>query len=278
MRRGFLLAAAAALAVLAAPGARAQAPAPNAPAAPAAPVVNNTETFEIGLSTDRIGIDSAFTGTRLVIFGALDNVDSRILREQRYDIVVVLVGPRRPVVVREKESFFGLWLNRGSEAFNAAPMSYALASSRPLGDIAPGTVLERLGLGIDNLRLQIDPDGEEVDRTNRDRYAEALRRVNRSTGLYNQSSGTIEFVSSTLFRAELSLPADLPTGQHTARAFLFRQGALIREDSETLFVVKTGFESVLSTFALRQGYLYGVAAVLLAIVTGWFGRIIFKRD
>ena len=294
----------------------------------------SNESFEIGLSTDQIGITSDFTGTRLVVFGALDNADAKLLRQQRYDIVVALVGPRRGVVVREKERTLGLWINRGSESFNSVPASYALASTRPLGDITREGLRVSLSMGIEDMRLNSgpalapngekslppqDPAGPNVSleepsasptepgapgeaaatgtasdpastakappldealgtKANRDRYATALRRIRESTGLYNQSFGSVEFVSPTLFRADLRLPADLPVGQHTVRAYLFRSGVFIRERSEPLIVIKTGFESVVDDFATRYGFLYGLFAVALAIFTGWFGRIVFKRD
>ncbi|MCE7029384.1 TIGR02186 family protein [Jiella avicenniae] len=272
------------------------------------------ETFEIGLSTSTISISSDFTGARLVVFGALDNADAKLLRQQRYDIVVVLVGPRSPAVVREKERTFGLWINRGSETFDAVPGSYALAATRPLADIARQELRQRLSLGIADLRLdsgattgafgQPAPDkpeeakgqvnislaerrakaAQDIGGTSADAavtvddYAEALKRIRRAKGLYNQSVGTVQFVSPTLFRADLNLPADLPTGTHMARAYLFRSGVFIRESSEPLFVRKSGFESYIDDMATRYGVFYGMAAVLLAIFTGWFGRLVFKRD
>jgi len=255
------------------------------------------ETFEIGLSTDRIGITSDFSGTRLVIFGALDNADARILRQQRYDIVVSLVGPRQPVVVRKKERTLGLWINRGSETFNIAPASYALASTRPLSDITRESFRVSLSMGIDDLRLSTNEGGKshvflkpetleipapaDEDPTlvpNRDEYATALRRIRRERGLYNQTIGSVEFVSATLFRADLQLPADLPVGNHTVRAFLFRNGIFIRQSSEPLLVSKIGFEALVDNFARNHAFLYGLFAVALAIFMGWFGRVVFKRD
>jgi len=273
------------------------------------------ESFEIGLSTDTIAISSDFTGARLVVFGALDNADARLLRQQRYDIVVVLVGPRRPVVVRQKERTLGVWVNRGSETFNSVPGSYALAATRPLSDITRREFRRRLSLGIQDIRLNsaaapapagqptIDKPGvaeqprapslvtetepgsagdeppvQSLEPDETDVYAAALRRLRERSGLFNQSVGSVEFVSPTLFRADLQLPAGLPTGQHLARAYLFKSGVFIRESSEPLWVVKTGFESMISDFATHYAVIYGFAAVALAIFTGWFGRVVFKRD
>ncbi|WP_342453075.1 TIGR02186 family protein [Jiella mangrovi] len=275
---------------------------------------DGNESFEIGLSTDTISITSDFTGARLVVFGALDNADAKLLRQQRYDIVVVLIGPRRPVVVREKERTFGLWINRGSETFDSVPASYALAATRPLADIARKELRSRLSLGINDLQLQSSPppgpagqpaidqpskpaqDQPNISLAERraqaaaepkvaspvaarvDGYVEALKRIREEKGLYNQTVGTVQFVSPTLFRADLHLPADLPTGTHITRAYLFRGGVFIRESSEPLYVRKSGFENFIDDMATRYGILYGISAVLLAIFTGWFGRLIFKRD
>ncbi|WP_231081822.1 TIGR02186 family protein [Jiella flava] len=282
--------------------------------APARAQDSSREGFEIGLSTNKISIGSDFSGARLVVFGALDNADAKLLRQQRYDIVVVLVGPRQPAVVREKKRTFGLWINRGSETFTSVPTSYSLAATRPLADVTRPELRERLSLGIKDLQLDnppppgpaglsaVDlPAGEKRAQANislkerraksesgaatlplpsrpADQYAQALKRIRESKGLYNQTVGSVSFVSPTLFRADLQLPADLPTGTHVARAYLFRSGVFIREASEPLRVVKSGIESWIDNFATDHGVLYGISAVILAIFTGWFGRLVFKRD
>lgn len=236
----------------------------------------SAETFEIGLSTNRIAITSDFNGARLVVFGAVDSPNGPIMRQGGYDIIVALQGPRRPVVVRKKERVLGLWVNRGSESFETAPISYALASTRRLFDIARPAILAQLSVGVDQLRLGFDRG--QWAAPERGDYAEALRRIKTRAGLYSQTVGTIEFVSPTLFRANLHLPADLPVGRHLARAFLFHNGVFVREQSETLEVVKSGFENYIFEFATQHGLLYGFLAVGIAIFSGWFGRLIFRRD
>jgi uncharacterized protein (TIGR02186 family) len=233
-----------------------------------------TETFEIGLSTDAIAVGTNFAGSQLVVFGALDNADQRILRQGRYDIVVVLEGPRRPLVVRERDRFLGIWINRGAERFGAVPESYSLSATRPLRDIAPREVMQQLSVGVSNLAFnRVEPGDEE-----REEYVAALNRLRRDAGLYRESYGSIQFVSPTLFRATISLPPDLPVGRHTVRAFLFREGGFVQGRNEDLIVRKTGFENNISVYAANNGLAYGVVAVLLAFAVGWFGRILFKRD
>ena len=237
------------------------------------PARAQTETFEIGLSTDSLAVGTNFAGAQLVVFGVLENADQRTLRQGRYDIVVVLEGPLRPVVVRERERFLGIWINRGAERFDAVPESYSLSATRPLRDIATRERMQQLSLGAANLpfsREQGDPERQE--------YGAALLRLRRETGLYADSIGSIEFVSGTLFRASLVLPPDIPVGRHTVRAFLFREGTFIHGRTETLWVRKTGFENSISIYAANNGLAYGIVAVLLAFAVGWLGRILFKRD
>ncbi len=69
----------------------------------AQPSPNRPKSIQIGLSTDRVRITADFSGADLTIFGSLENADPLINRQGRYDVIVVLEGPARPVVVRRKD-------------------------------------------------------------------------------------------------------------------------------------------------------------------------------
>src|SRR5690242_4968038 len=75
----------------------------------------NPETIQIGLSTDRVAITADFSGADLTIFGSVENADPLVSRQGRYDVIVVLEGPARPVVVRRKDRVLGMWINMDSE-------------------------------------------------------------------------------------------------------------------------------------------------------------------
>ena len=70
----------------------------------------------------------------------------------------------------------------------------------------------------------------------------------------------------------------MPIGTHKARAFLFRNGQFIRESSAQLSILKSGFEQWIYRAARLHGFFYGLGAVAIAMVTGWLGRIVFRRD
>ncbi|RUZ47378.1 TIGR02186 family protein, partial [Mesorhizobium sp. M7A.F.Ca.US.007.01.1.1] len=106
-----------------------------AAAVPAKAQVPLTEGIQIGLSTDNVSITAGFSGADLTIFGSLENPDPLVARQGRYDVIVVLEGPPKPVVVRRKDRVLGVWVNLDSETFENVPVSYSVATTRPLQDI-----------------------------------------------------------------------------------------------------------------------------------------------
>ena len=59
---------------------------------------------------------------------------------------------------------------------------------------------------------------------------------------------------------------------------LFKKKEGAEETAAPLVILKSGFEQSIYRFAHQNSMLYGIFAVLLAVVTGWLGRIVFKRD
>jgi len=123
-------------------------------ASPGAAQTPPTEGIQIGLSTDAVSITAGFSGADLTIFGSLENPDPLVARQGRYDVIVVLEGPPRPVVVRRKDRVLGVWMNLESETFENVPVSYSVATTRPLQDITEPNSYKQLSLGASNLYMQ----------------------------------------------------------------------------------------------------------------------------
>lgn len=241
-----------------------------------APENTNPETIQIGLSTDRVYITSDFSGADLTIFGALDYADPLLARQGRYDVIVVLEGPARPVVVRRKSRVLGMWINTWSETFIDVPVSYSVATTRVWQDITGPESYRQMALGADYIALI--PENREGDPATLVDFTAALRERKKSTGLYSERVGGVQFLSQSLFRATLHLAPNVPVGTHRARAFLFKNGVFIKESSAQLAILKAGFEQRVHRAAQEHGLLYGLAAVFLAVLTGWIGRLVFRRD
>ena len=235
-----------------------------------------TETIQIGLSTDRITITSDFSGADLTIFGAVDSADPQVSRQGGYDVIVVLEGPAEPIVVWKRSRILGVWVNSHSETFVNIPISYSVSTTRVFQDITSTTSYKQLSLGVQNIYLE--PKQRREKPATIAEFTAALRDRKLATGLYRERIGGVQFLSSTLFRATVDLPPNVPVGTHKARAFLFKNGEFIKETSANLAIVKAGFEQSVYEAAHDYSFYYGIFAVLLAMLTGWVGRIVFRRD
>jgi uncharacterized protein (TIGR02186 family) len=226
-----------------------------------------------GLSTDLIQITSNFNGTDIVLFGAIESM-GEIAANKDQDLVIVIRGPAVDMTVRRKERIFGIWLNREQIQLTGMPGYYFLASTRPIDDIATLPALQRFRLGTANLEANVrgaaSPEEAAAFR------AAAVRDLKREH-LYWESPTGIEFLSRTLFRAQIPIPAAVPPGEYRAEVFLFRGGAVVSAQSSPLFVDKSGFERQVYNYAYQASFAYGFVTVIMALAFGWAGFAIFRR-
>lgn len=234
------------------------------------------ERVEIGISTSEIAIASDFTGADITVFGAIDGADDLLLATGAYDVIVALEGPRQWTTVRRKERVFGIWINRHSFLFEPIPASYSMSSTRPLTDISQPIDLANHDIGINNIRLV--PSGSVGDGSRLNEFREALRRIKQSNGLYQRDPSGVRFISKSLFRASVRLPASIPVGLHKVRAVLYKNGEYVMETDIPLRVTKTGLEQFIFNLAHQYSLVYGFLAVALALFTGWLGNVIFRKD
>lgn len=235
------------------------------------------EGLEIGASSSEIAITSDFRGADLTIFGAITNPDELLLAIGQYDIVVTLEGPRDYATVRRKERVLGIWMNTQAMTFEQVPESYSIASTRQLNDLdhqAPS--FNNIGVGIEHLPL--NPTGYIPNSGLISDFREAYRRQKLNSGLYQRDTSGVRFVSSSLFRASLRLPANVPDGVHMVHAYLFKSGDLIFQREMPLRVVKTGLEQAITDAAHNEPIGYGLVCILIAIVTGWGASLVFRKD
>lgn len=229
-----------------------------APPAEAAPVVAD-------LSKYVVSIDSGFTGTDVLLYGATD---------EEGDLVIVVRGPSENVVVRRKDRVAGIWMNRDNVEFEDAPAYYMVASSRPLDEIAQLNFRSLHQIGLDALRLTSAadrPDDEIVP------FREALIRNRVRDGLYIDGFGTVKFLSNRLFSTPVRFPANVPEGSYRAEVFLIRDGKVISAEATPLFINKSGFQWEINHYAHAQPELYGLGAILVALFAGWIAATAFRK-
>jgi len=234
------------------------------------------ETIEADISTRDIPVGDNFSGTRVVVFGTIENSRQTTPDQALYDVAVVIVGPQEELTARRKADVAGLWVNTAAYNFKNVPSYYTVLSTRPIKDIAPRPLLLQLGIGFDNLRLV--PDGGAGAKDAAD-FREAVLRVKTQQGLYRQDPQGVAFIGRSLFRGSVDLPANAPVGEFNAWIYLFRGGELAGPPYKTkLDLRREGFERTVYNFAFGHPFLYGLLSVLMALVAGFVATLIFTRN
>ncbi len=252
------------------PPARARAPLAEAP----------VEKVEADVSTRSVEVTTDFTGHEILVFGAIDNSQQPSDEGGYYDVVVVVEGTPLPVVVRRKSDVAGVWVNTSSVIFASVPSYYAIASTKPVEEIAGPQVLERHAIGFAHIKMTPAP-GYRWSYSDYElaAFKAAVIRLKQKEGLYVvQAKDGVTFTGRSLFRSTITLPANVPVGPLVARTYLFRDGEVLSAHIARVTLERRGIERVVHNFAFRYPVSYGVIAVILSALLGLLASTFFRRD
>jgi uncharacterized protein (TIGR02186 family) len=228
----------------------------------------SAEDLVSGISQDIIQITSSYTGTDIVVFGAIERPQGTAGR----DIVVVVRGPDETMTVRRRDRVAGVWVNRDAAQFEGLPAYYYLASTEPVSRIASREALTRYGIGLQSLTPSAVGSHHDPEP-----FRQAAIRYHQRAGLYAENPGSIDFLSETLFRTRVPVPAGVVRGQYNVEVYLFRDGEVVSAQSTPLFVDATGLERRLFNMAHDAPLSYGLACVFMAMLLGWISSVLFRR-
>jgi uncharacterized protein (TIGR02186 family) len=235
-------------------------PAATGAAAQDAPLVADLSDRDIEVST-------GFTGADLLVFGATDAA----IGPGGDEILVVVRGPTRPVVVRRKVPVLGvIWVNGPYARFSGVPGFYAIAGTRPAWQILPEQERQSNGLGLDALPLT--STGARSPN-----FRAALLDLEKDSGLWLEDAARVEIGANRLFHVRVPLPAAVPTGEYRVEVLLVRSRRIHARQELEFRVDRVGVADRIASVAQAQPLVYGVVCVLLAAFAGWFGSVLFRR-
>lgn len=213
------------------------------------------------ISQNAIEIRSSFNGTQLLIFGA---------RNVPGELAIVVRGPAANVQLRRKERIAGMWMHMDQHKYAALPLFYALASTRPLEEVAPPTLLQTLGLGEDHVIRASNRTADAV-------FDQAIADTLISKRWWQAPAAKITYFGESLFKARLDLPDTLPRGNYTAEVYLFDRNRLLGFQTIPLIAYKTGMDARIYDAAHQNAVWYGMICVLMALFGGWLAHRLFHK-
>ncbi|MFZ8864894.1 MAG: TIGR02186 family protein [Rickettsiales bacterium] len=226
---------------------------------------SNAKPLDSDLSQNQILIDARFQGQKIFLFGARNLVG---------EILVIVRGPKKNFIVRKKEKFAGIWLNKKQMKFYDINSFYDFYASFPLNNINNEILLQNLNIGIENLTFNYKGEAyleELLD------FKNAIIAERNNQELYSNSPKQISFMGDTLFKTNLIFPKKIPYGIYNIEIYLINENKISGIQTIPLEVKKTGFEALIYNLAHEHSLLYGIICVLAAIIAGWFASLIFWK-
>jgi uncharacterized protein (TIGR02186 family) len=224
------------------------------------------------LSQSNVSITSGFHGTELLLFGAVDGLETD-------DIIVVVSGPPTDVAQRRKAQVGGIWINVETNIWKDAPSLYQILATRPLAEIANADILAQLQIGADQLQLQLEPEKPQpsAEKPDAARFLQSFARNMASTGLWPADVGSVKLTDGALFRADVQLPANVISGIYDVRILQFRDGVVLSESETNIYIKKGGLSAMIYNFAHDYSLFYGLFAIAFAVAAGWLAAVAFRR-
>jgi len=249
------------------------------PAAEAAP-----SRLVADLSDSHVDITSSYHGTELILFGAYEGVPGD-------DLVLIVEGPASDIVQRRKEKKAGIWVNVETLVWQQAPSFYHMFATDDLAVIAGADALKAAQVGPLSTGLMLVAGKAEggnghgggaltdmgAATAGTPAQEAGLARNMNNNGLWRLQPALISTQQDMLFRAQLSLPSNVPTGDYLVRVLHFRNGVAISEKTTDMNIKKAGLSALIYRFAHEYSLFYGLFAIVFAVASGWLAAAAFRR-
>jgi hypothetical protein len=220
------------------------------PAFAASPV---TMTMRPNLVT----IGTGYNGTRVTVTGEVPQGTSAVIR---------LLGEPRSKTFKKKGKALGLlWMNLGAVEIKGVPDVFLVGT-----DGSSRVDWEHSDLAFRSVK------GDTEDWI----YDEFIKLMEQD-GFYQVENGVIQYTGEEdgmrSFRAELAIPSAMHQGVYRVEVLAVKDGKIADMAAEELHTKLTGLPAFLSKLAFDHSLLYGVAAVIIAILAGLLMSLIFKE-
>lgn len=237
---------------------------------PVLPSSGQAENLSLAISDPVIRLNPNYAGASIALFGRFDEQSP----DASYDVSVTVLGPARARVVNHVgRNALGMVVTTRRVYYDRLPTLAHLLTNRPLDRFARDqTARQNLLRPIDLIadsRQGEAPDGGVFDLE--------LQRDLVERGEYGVNNHGVTFIAPGFFSARLQLPTSILSGPYLARVVLFRDGEVVDSAKQAFVVQVAGFGSRLTDMARRTPPHYAALVVIVALVTGWLGGMIFRR-
>jgi uncharacterized protein (TIGR02186 family) len=227
---------------------------------------------QLHVAPNEVKMGLSYNGAKVSITGKIPSDSEALVR---------VIGQPEHQKLKKKGRVLGLlWMNMEAVKIDNVPSVFLLYPSAALAEGAqrrPGQ-WQRLGLGFEALkeRVEIRPSGED-----REALFHEFVKLKEEAGLYGTVRDAVRYEDEKgdglkSFTCVADLPSNLAQGEYVIEAVAVKDGAIVAQGTVPIDAAEAGVTARLSSLAFHHGTLYGVLAVLVALLAGSFTGVIFK--
>lgn len=221
------------------------------------------------VAPDNISINLMYNGAELAITGVSDPAD---------DLLVKISSATGDVHLKYKGKASGLvWMKMGGMEFKNVPNVYMLFTTGQVNNLLDENSRAANVIGYDAIQAGSSmerSDGVEVE----EKWFDEFLKFKKAEKLYNVQEETIvrKEGGAGEFSLAVDWPFQAPPATYTVEVFAVRDGQIVDRASAPITVAQTGIVKQLSGLAFNNAAVYGVLAVIIAMVAGFAVGAIFK--
>ncbi len=214
-----------------------------------------------------VSIGAFFNGQTVTVSGAVPAGAQAVLE-------VMGASSEEPLMRKGRRG--GLWMNVGEILVHDAPSLYlVMSTAKELLTQAPATAT----WGYQALEGRLTFTGS-IEPTEREKFMSQFLQLKESEQLYAAWPGALQLKAGAGGEGQVTgrftLPTNTRPGTYKVSLSVIQDGRVVSQTSADLTVALTGFPALLASLAYQHGAVYGVLAVIIAIVTGFAMGFLFK--
>ena len=215
----------------------------------------------VKLTPDRIEMATFYDGAELRIEG---------MAAEGTQVVIVLKGPEVEEVFNKKGRLGPIWVNSGKVHISGIPSLFLSFSPRPVEELLSREAIDQYQLDETAIRNQMKVEPSQQDQ---EKVRANYLSLKTQQGIYRVVSDGIKMGAPTQggapFTLDLRWPKKAPPAHYVVHVYECKDNQVLRQSTVPLSVEEVGFPAKMAYLAKDRAVLYGIIAVIVAMVAGF---------
>lgn len=225
-----------------------------------ATAAQSEKNMVIDLVQDQIDVTTNFQGGVIELYG---------LKLPETDVIIVLRGPPRNMLIRQKEQTMLGWRYRKQSRLEAMSSFYSYASTRSPQEILPLNLMQDHEIGKKQIDLKYGKGEPEHSTEEIAAFKRGYLRNLEALHLLQPNPLPIRQIDPRLFRATFPLPHNAPIGHYVFEILHVKNKQITDVEERGFYVSQVGLNAKIKSFSKNSPFLYGLTCIALAIFAGF---------